>query len=52
MAGFGAVGKSSQNLGYLMATADACMVWVQALNPDDNDADYIDMQFGVHGYPE
>jgi len=35
-----------------IAQTDGIMVWIQALNPDDNDADYIDLQFGIHGYPE
>ncbi len=35
-----------------IAQADATMVWVQALYPDNNDAKYIDLQFGIHGYPE
>lgn len=26
-------------------------VWVQLLHVSDNDAEYIDLQFGVHGYP-
>ena len=47
--------KSVDPIDILMARilqTDATMMWVQALNPDDNDADYIDLQFGVHGYPE
>ena len=47
--------KSVDPVDMLMARilqTNATMMWVQALNPDDNDADYIDLQFGVHGYPE
>ncbi|GAF67618.1 unnamed protein product, partial [marine sediment metagenome] len=27
-------------------------IWIQLLHVTDNDAKYIDVQFGIHGYPE